>query len=63
MINALGLPDKAYRFSRSTTAINLSDVENGTIVGEEERTEMAYDENGNRIWMRTLVQVLIMKEQ
>jgi RHS repeat-associated protein len=53
MINALGLPDKAYRFSRSTTAINLSDVENGTIVGEEERTEMAYDENGNRIWMRT----------
>lgn len=53
MINAHGLPDKVYRFSNSTSAIELSDVENGTIIGEEECTQMAYDENGNRIWMRT----------
>src|SRR5574344_256307 len=53
MINPQGLPDKVYRFSDPTLAIELSDVENGTITGEEERTEMLYDENGSRIWMRT----------
>src|SRR5690554_690917 len=54
MINAYGLPDKVYRFSNLTSTIKLSDVENGTITGEEEKTQMAYDETGNRIWMRTV---------
>ncbi len=55
-INTLGLPSKVRLFSDDPVNLTYDDVVgNSVITGETGRTEMAYDEGGQRIWTEFVV--------